>query len=118
LKNTHSRSRTDSINYTDNQTNSENTEYYQYNEQSIVREEQLIVQARTETRSVQEEIKKYQEHKILFWFTLPKGLFLVLRQPTKISTEKITEDQFYTIQYLQTASNHCSQQQTTYYTLQ
>jgi len=32
------------------------------------------VQARTETRSVQEEKKKDQEHKILSWFTLPQGL--------------------------------------------
>jgi len=34
-------------------------------------EEQLIAQARTETRSVQEERKKDQEHKDLYWFTLP-----------------------------------------------
>jgi len=59
------------------------------------------VQARTETRSVQEERKKDQEHKILSWFTLPQGLRPVLCQPTKISTKKITTYQFYTIQYLQ-----------------
>jgi len=54
---------------------SRKTQKYQQNyEQSITREEQLIVQARTETRSVQEEKKKDQEHKILSWFTLPQGL--------------------------------------------
>jgi len=39
--------------------------YQQNDEQSITHEEQLIVQARTGTRSVQEERKKDQEHKIL-----------------------------------------------------
>jgi len=48
----------------------------------------------TESRSVQEERKKYQEHKILSWFTLPQGLRLVLCKLAKISIKKISNISF------------------------
>jgi len=47
--------------------------------------------------SVQEEGKKDQEHKDLYWFTLPQGLHPILCQLAKSSTKKDHLDQFYTI---------------------
>ena len=64
------------------------------------------MQTRTESRSVQEERKKDQEHKILSWFTLPQGLCPVLCQPAKISTKKITKISF-------TQYNTCKPEATT-----
>jgi len=60
------------------------------------------LQARTKTRSVQEESKKDQEHKILSWFTLPQGLRPFLCQQARISTNQDHQDQFTIIQ------THCS----------
>jgi len=48
--------------------------------------------------SIQEERKRDQEHKILYWLTLPQGLRLVLCQPAKISTNQDHQDQFTTVQ--------------------
>jgi len=42
--------------------------------------------------SVQEERKRDEEHKILYWFTLSQGLRPVLCQPAKISTNKDLKD--------------------------
>jgi len=53
-----------------------------------MREEQLIERVKIEKICVQEEGKKDQEHKILYWFTLPQGLCPVLCQPAKSSTKK------------------------------
>jgi len=56
-------------------------------------------------RSVQEESKKKQEHKILSWFTLPQGLHPVLCQSTKIFTNQDHKDQFTTKQTLAISKN-------------
>jgi len=56
-------------------------------------------------KSVQEESKKEQEHKILVWFTLPQGLYPVLCQLAKISTNQDHKDQFTTIQILAISKN-------------
>jgi len=72
-----------------------------------MRQEQLIERSRTKTISVQEEGKKDQEHKDLYWFTLPQGLRPVLCQLTKSSTKKDHHDQFYT------NYNTCNPQATT-----
>jgi len=80
----------------------ENTEYHQYNEQSIICEKQLIERSRKKTISVQEERKKDQEHKILNWFTLSQGLRPVLCQLAKSSTKKITKIRFTQITTLAT----------------
>jgi len=53
-----------------------------------MREEQLIERAITEKICVQEEVKKDQEHKILYRFTLLQGLRPVLCQLAKSSTKK------------------------------
>jgi len=57
------------------------------------------------TRSVQEESKKDQEHKILSWFSLPQGIRPVIFQRAKISTIQDHQDQFTTIQTLVTNKN-------------
>ena len=56
-------------------------------------------------RSVQEESKNEQEHKILSWFTLPQRLRPFLCQSTKISTNQDHKDQFTTIQTLAISKN-------------
>jgi len=71
MGNTQTWSRIGSVNYTREIKILEDTEYHQYNEQSITCEEQVIEQARTETISVKEEEKKDQEHKDLYWLTIP-----------------------------------------------
>jgi len=83
------------------------TQYYQQKEQSVKREEQLIEQTIIEMLSVQEERKKDQEHKDLYWFTFPQGLRLVLCQLEKRSTNQDYQDQF--TQY----TNTCNQQANT-----
>jgi len=45
-----------------------------------------------QARSVQEDRKKDQEHKDLYWFTFPQGLRSVLCQLAKSSTKKDHQD--------------------------